>query len=316
MSSGAGGWAGAWSFLPADAAQAWYSEAMSTNERQASAPEARRQVVLVTGASTGIGRACADHLAARGWRVYGGSRRAPGGAPAFEALTLDVDDDASVASGVAQVLAREEHIDVVVNSAGFGIAGAVEDTSIIEAKRQLETNFFGVLRVCRAVLPSMRAARCGRIVNISSLGGLFGMPFSGLYSASKFALEGVSEAMRQELRPFGVHVTLIEPGDIRSDFITTRKSTEESNVNAAYQEGFRRAMKAAEADERAAPSADLVAQLVERVLTVRRPRLRYSVGMFSQRIVALLKRWLPERIFEWAIGQAFKIESVQTKSTS
>jgi NAD(P)-dependent dehydrogenase (short-subunit alcohol dehydrogenase family) len=266
------------------------------------------KVVLVTGASSGIGKACAEHLAARGYTVYGASRGAvPTGGASFRPLVMDVDDDASVASAVTSILEREGRIDAVINNAGFGYAGAVEDTSIVEAKRQFDTNFFGVLRVCRAALPAMRAAGRGHIVNISSLGGVFGMPFSGLYSATKFALEGMSEALRLELRPFGVHVSLIEPGDIRSNFTQARKATAESETNPAYKDGFRRAQLAAEKDEKNAPPPEPVARLVERVLVARRPRLRYSVGMISQRIVVWLKRLLPARLFEFAIAQAFQI---------
>ena len=263
-------------------------------------------VVVVTGASSGIGKATALRLHARGYKVYGASRRAQNGVP-FETLTMDVDDDASVAAAIGRVLAREGRVDAVVNNAGFGILGAVEDTSIEEAKLQLETNFFGVLRVCRAVLPSMRAAGRGRIVNVSSLGGVFGMPFSGLYSASKFALEGMSEALRHELRPFGVHVTLVEPGDIQTEFTTVRRTTAASATNPAYQAGLRRAQAAAEKDERNAPPPEKVARTIERALAVRAPRLRYTVGMLGQRVVAVLRRLLPARTFEWLIGQAFQI---------
>ncbi len=263
-----------------------------------------KPVVLVTGASSGIGRACAEHLHQRGYRVYGASRRPPAGAP-FEAVAMDVDDDASVAAGVALVLEREGRISAVVNSAGFGLAGAVEDTGIAEAKQQFETNFFGVLRVCRAVLPSFRAQGGGRIVNVSSLGGIFGMPFSGMYSASKFALEGMSEALRLETRAFGVHVSLIEPGDFQSNFTTARRMTAEARTSPTYQGAFRRAMASAEKDERNAPTPEPIARLVERVLAARSPRLRYSIGMPGQRIVVLLKRLLPARVFEWALTQAF-----------
>jgi short-subunit dehydrogenase len=267
--------------------------------------EPHRKVVLVTGASSGIGRACADHLQARGHRVYGASRRRPGSA-AFEPLAMDVDDDASVETAVRNLLAREGRLDAVVNNAGFGIAGSIEDTSIAEAKAQLETNFFGVLRVTRAVLPTLRAQRSGRIINMSSLGGVFGMPYSGLYSASKFAVEGLSEALRLEVRPFGVHVTLVEPGDVRSEFTAVRRTTSTA-LTSAHAEGFRRAMQAAEKDERRAPDPLVVALLVERILRARAPRLRYTVGMQSQRIVVLLKRLLPARLFEWALAGAFQI---------
>src|SRR5215470_2155720 len=150
-------------------------------------PDQPGQVVLITGASSGIGAACATYLHARGYRVYGTSRRpSEVPAPAFPLLAMDVDDDASVRHGVAQVLAMAGRVDVAVNNAGIAIAGAVEETSDDEARAQLETNLFGVLRVCRAVLPIMRQQGGGTIVNISSVAGALGIPFQGLYSASKF----------------------------------------------------------------------------------------------------------------------------------
>jgi len=142
----------------------------------------QQQVVLVTGASSGIGQGIAGHLAQQGWRVFGTSRSGAAiPAPGVEMIALDVDDDGSVASGVSAVLARAGQIDALVNNAGWAVMGAVEDTAIEEAKVQFETNFFGVLRLCRAVLPAMRRQRGGYIVTISSLSGLFGTPFSGLY---------------------------------------------------------------------------------------------------------------------------------------
>src|ERR1700719_2404789 len=146
-----------------------------------------RRVALVTGASTGIGACCATHLAKSGYCVYGGSRGAVP-APGVEALTLDVADDASVAHVIETILAREGRLDVLVNNARFGIAGAIEDTSIDEAREQFEVNFFSVLRMCRAALPLMRQQKTGYIVNIGSIGCLIAIPFQGFYSASKFAL--------------------------------------------------------------------------------------------------------------------------------
>ncbi|MCY1013953.1 SDR family NAD(P)-dependent oxidoreductase [Nannocystis pusilla] len=176
-------------------------------------------VVLITGASSGFGEAAARLLAARGpCRVFGTSRRAaghdtPGG---VEMLPLDVRSDASVAACVDAVMQRAGRIDVLVNNAGYTLAGAVEETAIDEAKAQFDTNFFGMARMVRAVLPVMRAQGGGRIVNVSSLAGLVGVPFHAHYSASKFAVEGLSEGLRQEVRRFGIHVSLIEPGDFKT----------------------------------------------------------------------------------------------------
>ena len=161
-------------------------------------PTSPRKVVLITGATAGIGQACAEHLASRGWRVFGAGRRATASTTSsgIEMLPIDVDDEVSVRRCVDGILSKAGRLDAVVNNAGFSTRGAIEDTTIEAAKAQFETNFFGVLRVCQAVLPALRAGGGGYIINISSLAGLVGLPFTGLYSASKFALEGVSESLR------------------------------------------------------------------------------------------------------------------------
>jgi NAD(P)-dependent dehydrogenase (short-subunit alcohol dehydrogenase family) len=259
------------------------------------------KVVLVTGASTGIGRCCAEHLAARGFRVFGTSRRPAelAGQPSgVEMIAMDVDNDESVAAGVRAVLDRAGRIDAVVNNAGWGLMGAVEDTSIAEAKAQLETNFFGALRVCHEVLPLLRRQGGGHIINVSSIGGIVGLPFSGMYSASKFALEGLSEALRWETWRFGIRVVLIEPGDFHTNFTAMRRMTKASGNGSAYNDAVQRALANQEKEELNGPGPEPIARLVERILRTGRPGIRYTVGMLGQRIASPLKRLLPERIFE------------------
>ena len=268
------------------------------------------KAVLVTGASSGIGRACAEHLAAGAYRVFGAQRHVPAaesGPRGVEMVVMDVTDDESVERGVQEVLARAGRIDAVINNAGCAYMGAVEDTSVDEAKAQLETNFFGVLRVCRAVLPAMRRQGGGHIINISSLAGVLGLPFSGLYSASKFALEGMSESLRLETRRFGVQVVLIEPGDFSTQLPAMRRTTRQAATNEAYREAFAKFQAAQAKDEAAAPTPEPVARLVEGILRSPSPRLRYSVGMLGQRIVVPLKRLLPQRLFEWALRYALSL---------
>jgi NAD(P)-dependent dehydrogenase (short-subunit alcohol dehydrogenase family) len=268
------------------------------------------KVVLVTGASAGIGKCCAEHLRTCGYRVFGTSRRPPPAAaqaPAVEMIATDVDDDRSVADGVRAVVEKAGRLDAVVNNAGWGLMGAVEDTSIEEAKAQLETNFFGALRVCRAALPVMRRQGGGHIVNVSSLGGVVGLPFSGLYSASKFALEGLSEALRLETWRFGIRVVLIEPGDFRTNFTAARRMTKASSGDSAYREAVERALAAQVEEETNGPGPEPIARLVERVLRSRNPRARYSVGLMRQRIVVPCKRFLPPRLFEWIFSRAMGV---------
>ena len=267
----------------------------------------QQKVVLVTGASSGIGQAIACHLAAGAWRVFGTSRQQTAGTHGVEMLSMDADDDQSVSHAVAAIVEKAGRLDAVVNNAGWALMGPIEDTSMAEARAQMETNFFGVLRVCRAALPPMRRQRCGHIVNISSLGGAFGMPFSGIYSASKFAVEGLSESLRLETRRFGVHVVLIEPGDTRSQLPARRRTAEAALRASAYQETFDRFQAKQAADEAKAPAPDAVAALVGRILRSPRPALRYSAGMWDQRMVLPLKRMLPQRWFERILAAALGV---------
>ena len=259
--------------------------------------EVRERVVLVTGASSGIGACCAAYLSERGYRVYGASRSATA-APGVVPLAMDVTNDASVSQAIAAILAREGRLDVLVNSAGFGIAGAVEDTSVEEAVAQFEANFFGMFRVCRAVLPVLRRQSAGYIVNIGSIGGLIAIPYQGFYSASKFALEGFSESLRLEVRPFGIHVVLIEPGDHHTSFTDNRRSTEASTRGSVYRDGFERALARMVSDEQGGPAPDGIARLLCKVINQPNPRLRYTVGPAAQRAAVWLKRFLPNAVVE------------------
>ncbi len=218
---------------------------------------------------------------------------------------MDVEDDDSVRKCIDSVIARAGRLDAVVNNAGISIMGSVEDTSIEEAKAQLETNFFGVLRVCRATLPILRQKGGGHVVNISSLAGVIGLPFSGLYSASKFALEGLSESLRMECRQFGIRVVLVEPGDFRTNITVRRRTVQAAQTNDAYRAAFDHCKKKQDQDEANAQSPEPVARLVARILSDPNPRTRYAVGMFTQTMVVPLKRILPQRVFEWMARQAF-----------
>jgi NAD(P)-dependent dehydrogenase (short-subunit alcohol dehydrogenase family) len=272
-----------------------------------------QRVVLITGASSGIGRACAEHLHQRGYRVYGTSRRVATETPStspvgFKMIKVDVDVDSSVGRGIEWVVEREGRLDVVVNNAGFGLAGAIEDTSIEEAKAQLETNFFGTLRVCRAVLPIMRKQGGGYIINIGSLAGRISVPFQALYSASKFAIEGLTEALRLEVRPYGIRVVLIEPGDLATEFTAHRRRTAESQQNTAYRERCETALRIMEASEAEGSTPEVVARLLERIIEDPSPRLRYTVGPMFQRAMAELRKIMPARLFEWSLARYYRLD--------
>jgi NAD(P)-dependent dehydrogenase (short-subunit alcohol dehydrogenase family) len=257
------------------------------------------KVIIVTGASAGIGKACADRLYRSGWTVFGASRRTPS-IVGWNPLTMDVDDDEAVTQGVSRVLREQHRIDAVVACAGWGLAGPVEHTTIAEAKEQLETNFFGAVRLVLASLPAMRAQGGGRIVLISSLGGLIGLPFQAFYSASKFAMEGFGEALAYEVAPFGVHVTMVEPGNIATEFTSSRRDVSVPEAGDPYSQASRKAIEVMERDEANGAPAEVVAGAIERVLMARRPPRRVSSGRFDERIGVLGKRLLPHRLFEKA----------------
>jgi NAD(P)-dependent dehydrogenase (short-subunit alcohol dehydrogenase family) len=265
-----------------------------------------QRVVLITGASSGIGQLCATHLQQRGYRVYGTSRRSAFAAP-YSMLEMNVDDDASVQRGIERIVAETGQLDVVVNNAGYSLVGAVEETSIEEAKAHFETNFFGALRVCRAALPVMRQQRRGHIVNISSLGGEIGLPFQGIYSATKFALEGMTEALRLEVRPYGIHAVLIQPGDCATGLTGSRRSTAESLNGSAYQPQFTATVKRIQADEARGGSPIAVAQLLERIIASRSPRPRYRVGPFIEQLAVYAKPNLPGKVFDWIMRQFYQL---------
>jgi NAD(P)-dependent dehydrogenase (short-subunit alcohol dehydrogenase family) len=276
------------------------------------------KTVLVVGASSGIGRACALHLARRGYRVFGTTRREQSEVEValrrelnefdrLEIVSMDVDDAASVSAGVREIEERAGRIDAVVNCAGFGIGGSIEDTDDDEAKAIFETNFFGTLRVCRAVLPIMRRQSSGTIVNVSSIGGRIAVPFVGLYGATKFAVEGLTEALRMEVQPFGIRVVLVEPGDFATGFTDSRTPARNALKSEVYVDGYRAALAVIEKDERGGASPEAIGRLVARILSTRSPRLRYPVGPVFQRLALRLKSILPSKFFGWGLRKYYHI---------
>ena len=270
------------------------------------------KIVLLTGASAGFGSASAEHLVRLGHRVYGTSRRAEfpesvGPPSSLQMIPMDVCDDDSVRRAADFVHKQEGRIDVVVNNAGVGLAGAIEDTSVEEAKTLFETNFFGVLRVCRAVLPVLRAQGSGLIVNVSSLGGLVTIPFQGFYSASKYALESMSDALRMELRPFGIHVVLIEPGDFKTGFTESRIFSAEAGDGSVYRESCQRAVAVMEHDEQNGSDPRQFAELLAKIIADPSPRNRYPVGAVGERLAVAARRFVPSAFLDKALSIIYKL---------
>lgn len=267
-----------------------------------------KPIALITGSNSGIGLETSVYLARRGYTVWATMRhlqkahelrqiveseRLP-----VEIAPLDVCDDDSVKSAVAHILQKSGRIDVLVNNAGYGLRGAVEEVSLDEWRRQFETNFFGAIRITQAVLPQMRQQRSGVIVNISSVLGRFALPFSGPYVSSKFALEGFSETLRYELAPWGIKVILIEPGFIATKFqenaqLSQAAQREDSPYSPFKQASGRRVQRNI---YRAAPP-ESVAETIYRVITHPNPKLRYSIGRDAHWVLPL-RRFLPAGLFE------------------
>lgn len=259
------------------------------------------RVALVTGASSGIGCATAALLASNGWRVYGSSRAAaspPTVDSRLKWVAMDVRDDASVTAAVASVVDAEARIDLLVNSAGYGLAGSIEDTSIEEAQAQFDTNFFGTLRVTKAVLPHLRKQRGGLIVNVGSIGGVIGLPFQAMYSASKFALEGLTEGLRQEVASYGVQVVIVEPGDVRTNITANRVVARAARDGSAYDAAFRATRRIFEHEEHTGIGPDVVARAIVRLAAAPAPPVRVRVGKFAQTSSVIAKHALGSRTFE------------------
>jgi len=257
-----------------------------------------KKVILVTGASSGLGLATATALSAQGHTVYGTSRdvkRITG--VSFNPLQMDVTDDASVGAAVAAIIKAEGRIDVLVNNAGNGITGPLYAMPVETAKKQFEVNFFGVVRVCSAVLPGMIEKKNGLVINISSLAGLFGLPYQGLYSASKFAIEGYSESLRMELKNTGVKVSVVNPGDFKTDFTGNREKMAFPLKNDLLEKEFNAAVAAMEKDESIGASPDKLAAQICKIVAKSSPAHSYLVGAIGQTIVPTLKAILPGGLF-------------------
>jgi NAD(P)-dependent dehydrogenase (short-subunit alcohol dehydrogenase family) len=270
--------------------------------------------VLITGCSTGIGRATAERLAARGHTVYATARRleaiADLEARGCRLLELDVTSEDSMRAAVEQVEASHGAVSALVNNAGYSQSGVLETVDMDAVRRQFETNVFGLLRMCQLVLPAMRAAGRGRIVNLSSMGGKMTFPGGGVYHATKFSVEALSDVLRFEVGGFGVQVVVIEPGLIRTNFSQTAIGTIDHDSESPYAKlqahvsattvgAYERGITGKLAGE-----ADDVAKVIEKAITVRRPRPRYTVTP-SAKIILAQRRLLPDRAWDLAMGTQF-----------
>ncbi|MCL2487786.1 MAG: SDR family oxidoreductase [Oscillospiraceae bacterium] len=261
------------------------------------------RVVLITGASSGLGKAIAEAFAGKGDTVYGTSR-GQFEHPLFHTLTLDVDDTGSCQAAVGEVIRREGRLDVLVNNAGFGIGGALELTGDDEMLAQFQTNFFGALRMSRAVLPVMRQQGRGRIIQISSAAAAIPIPFQALYAASKAALECASQALAMEVKPFHIKVSCVQFGDMKTGFTGSRRMVAGCEGDSVYREKSDRSVARMEKDEQNGPTPEKAAKLVLKVAGKRRPKALYTKGIFYKAVV-LARRVLPLRFSNWLIGKLY-----------
>jgi NADP-dependent 3-hydroxy acid dehydrogenase YdfG len=262
------------------------------------------KIALVTGASSGIGEATARALMASGYKVFAGARRldrmAGLAAAGAVLLKLDVTDDASMVAAIDAIKTGAGRLDVLVNNAGYGSYGALEDVPLDEARRQFDVNVFGLARLCQLVLPIMRAQKSGKIVNITSVGGKIWEPLGSWYHATKFAVEGLSDCLRAEVEGFGIDVIIIEPGAIRTEWAgIARDGLLQTSGSGAYAEqakGHARLLAAADTSSLTSPP-NVVAKTIVRAVNARRPKTRYATGG-GARTILFLRAILPDRMFD------------------
>jgi NAD(P)-dependent dehydrogenase (short-subunit alcohol dehydrogenase family) len=266
------------------------------------------KAVLITGCSTGIGRATAERLSLAGWTVYATARKLDAvrdlGQRGCKILALDVCDEASMRAAVAEIEKTEGAVGVLINNAGYGQEGAFEEVAMDQVRRQFETNVFGLTRLTQLVLPGMRRQGWGKIVNLSSMGGKLTFPGGAFYHATKHAVEALSDALRFEVRPFGIDVIVIEPGPIKTRFGDTAidsinavadNNSPYASFNATVAQKVREAYEGPMARMAAGPEA--VAQVIETAISARRPKTRYPVTI-AARFLMRLRSWLPDRVFD------------------
>ena len=255
---------------------------------------------MITGGSSGIGKATAVLFAERGWRVFELSRHGVN-ENGITHVDCDVTSEQSVQKAVAAVLSEVETLDVVISNAGYGISGAIEFTRMEDAQRQMDVNFFGALRVAQAVLPRMREQHAGRIIFTSSVAAVLSIPYQSFYSASKAAINALALALQNEVRAFGIKVSVLMPGDVATGFTAAR---DKSIAGEEVYTNIRKAVGAMERDEQAGMSPREMALILYRMATTRSPKPQY-VGGGQYKIFCLLDRLLPKRLVNWIVGKLY-----------
>ena len=265
-------------------------------------------IVFITGISSGFGLETARLLSLQGHTVYGTVRREVEPLPKVNYLQVDVRDKQAVNNAVKQIIEKEGRIDVLINNAGMGIGGPLEFATEEEIRLQMDTNFMGLVHCVDAVLPYMRQQNSGKIIALSSIGGLMGLPFQGFYSASKFAIEGYCEALRLEIKAFGIKVVVLRPGDFSTGFTGSRKKVADEAALQAYPI-YKTAIEKVEHDENGGLKPIVLAKKISKIIQKKNPRNGYVVASFEQKLSVLLKRILPAKWFARILGSYYKVAS-------
>ena len=262
------------------------------------------KVILITGGSSGLGWAMCQRLAALGHVVVGTGRKPEKSPTGWTLIAMDVTDETSVKRAVEEIIAKHHRIDVLVNNAGTGIQGAVEDIEVDLAKQLFEANVFGLHRVCRAILPHMRAHKSGLIINISSIAANFGLPYRAFYSASKAAVDRYGEALSIEVKSFGINVVTVQPGEFNTNIPTARLRP--AQVSEPYKKGYDRAMEILGSSMHYSRDPDELAVVVAKIIASPKPASVYRVAQGVQKLSVLLKKLLPGRRFEKMVGKHYE----------
>lgn len=255
------------------------------------------KVILITGASSGIGKVTAEYLSSKGFKVYGTSRNPKASQDNFELLPLDVQKKDTIESAIEFLVSKEGKLDVLINNAGMGITGPIEETPTEEMRRVFETNFFGAIEVMKAVLPVMRQQKSGLIINVTSIAGYMGLPFRGVYSATKSALEIVTESVSMEVSSFGIRVVNVAPGDFATNIASGRYHTPALEASP-YQKVYQKNLDLMDAHVSSGKDPLEMARQIYRIINDPKPKLHYKVGEFMQKFSIVLKRILPDRVYE------------------
>jgi short-subunit dehydrogenase len=265
------------------------------------------KVVLITGGSSGIGKSIGDYLNAKGYIVYGTSRNPERiQNSVFPLLEMDVRDVDTIKKAVSEIILKSGRLDVVINNAGVGITGPIEEIPIEEIKNNFETNLFGPIEVMKAVLPQMRSQKSGLIINITSIAGYMGLPYRGIYSASKGALELITESLRMETKQFGIHITNIAPGDFATNIAAGRYHAPVIK-GSAYVIAYGNTLNEMNTHVDSGNNPNEMAEAVYKIINTSNPKVHYKVGAFMQKFSIVLKRLLPDTMYEKILMNHYKL---------